>query len=84
MLPAEPDRLRAVRRGGDDVDVRLGREQRGEALADDLLVVGDERPDHVVGPVGRVTSTTKPPPSAAPHENVPPAIVARSRIPTRP
>ena len=69
----------------DDGDVGLRVEQRGKPGAHDLLVVGDERADHDAAPaMGRVTSTTKPPPSAAPHENVPPAIVARSRIPTRP
>ena len=61
-------------------------EQRREPGAHDLLVVDDERADHDdASPVaGSVASTAKPPPSAGPYESVPPAIVARSRMPTRP
>ncbi len=85
VLGAQLHCLGAVGGAGDDGDVRLRAEQRGESLSHDLVVVGDQRPDHEPSPsVGSSTSTTKPPPSAAPQENVPPAIVARSRMPTIP
>ena len=85
VLAAEADGLHAVCRSRDDGDVGLRSEQRGESGPYDLVVVGDERADHdASSSSGNVTSTSKPPPSAAPHEKLPPAIVARSRIPTSP
>ena len=69
---ADAHRLVAVGRRADDGEVRLGVEQRGEAVAHDLLVVGDDDP-HGVGSrvhaaprrsAGRVASTRKPPPGA--------------------
>ena len=60
-------------------------EERREARADRLLVVCDQRADHgAASTVGSVMSTSKPPPSAGPEEKVPPASVARSRIPISP
>ena len=69
----------------DDGDVGLGLEERGEACAYGLLVVGDQSADHgAAWVVGSVMSTSKPPPCAGPEEKVPPASVARSRIPISP
>ena len=46
----------------------LGLEERSEARAYGLLVVGDESADHgAASVVGSVTSTSKPPPSAGPE-----------------
>ena len=85
VLLALLHRLFAVCCGCDDGDVALGLEQRGEACADGLLVVGDQGADHgAASVVGSVTSTSKPPPGAEPERKVPPARVARSRIPISP
>ena len=86
VLAHEPYRVPPVGGTGDDGDVGLRLEQRREPGAHDLLVVDDERPDHAGAPAssGSIASTANPAPSAAPHENDPPAMVARSRIPTSP
>ena len=68
------DRLDAVARLGDDVDVGLAREQQAEAGADHRLVVGDEHADaHAPYPLsGRLVVSRKPPPCAAPPLISPP------------
>src|SRR5262245_13694219 len=83
---AHLNRLLAIRSGADDVEVGLSRQQRGEAGTDDLLVVDHEDADrHALGTsIGSSASTTKPPPSAGPEFSVPPTMIARSRIPSRP
>jgi hypothetical protein len=63
----------------------LSFEQCCDACADRLLVVHDDDADHVPRAiVGSVTVTSKPPPVAGQAEKVPPASVARSRMPARP
>jgi hypothetical protein len=84
MLHRKHDSLCAICRGSDDLEVGLCAEKCGEPRPHHLLVVDDECCDHGLIPSGSVASTTKPPPSAAPQVNVPPARVARSRIPIRP
>ena len=84
VFDGEPHGLVAIRCGSDDLEVGLCAEKRCESLPHDLLVVDDERRDHGLTPSGSVASTRNPPPSAAPQLNVPPASVARSRIPIRP
>ena len=50
MLGAQRDRLGAVSGACNHGHVVLGAQERGEPLAHDLLVVGDERPDHGLSP----------------------------------
>ena len=68
------DRLDAVARLGDDLDVVLAGEQHPKARAHHRLVVRDEHPDrHLPSPPrGSLASRTKPPSGAAPAVIVPP------------
>ena len=68
------DRLEAVRRLGDDLDVVLVGEQHAEAGPHHRLVVGDEDADRhrPSPPSGSLASRTKPPSGAAPAVIVPP------------
>ena len=68
------DRLEAVARLGDDLHVRLAREQHAEAPAHERLVVGDEDADaHRRRPsTGRRARRTKPPSGAVPAFISPP------------
>src|SRR5690606_9818702 len=86
------DRLHTVRGVADDLDVLLGREQRGEPRAHHRLVVGDENSNgHNAhssvserAPVGSSARTLKPPSSVGPASSVPPTRTTRSRMPTSP
>src|SRR4029453_14420422 len=84
--PADAHGLFSVGGGSGDRQVRLGGEGRGESLAHDLLVVGDDYADAHVGCslVGRSARTAKPPPVAGPARGGPPPPSARSRMPTMP
>jgi hypothetical protein len=57
-------RVLAVAGAADNRDVGLSLEQRAEAGADDVLVVGDHDADGHAGgsPIGSTASTAKPPP----------------------
>ena len=80
----EGHRLDAVRCGTDHVDVRLRFEDRGDPITDELVVVGDDNPDHGRGIPGRVARTTKPVERLGPAVTEPPHAVTRSRIPFNP
>jgi hypothetical protein len=67
------DGLDPVARLGDDLDVRLAREEHAEAGAHHRLVVGDEDADaHRRSPSGRRVRRTNPPPAAVPAVMSPP------------
>ena len=78
------DRVAAVGRLADDLDLRLGVEDHPEAGADERLVVDEQNADHDRASAGSCARSTKPPPSRGPVSSVPPYNATRSRIPTRP
>ena len=89
MLAAHPDRLGAVGRRPDDREVGLRGEQRGEAGAHDLLVVGDHDPHVAVTPAAPVVERQRRLDEEAadrrrPVRSSPPTVAARSRIPSSP
>ncbi len=87
FVAAELHRLLAVGRRSDDAEVLLGAEQRREPGADDLLVVDDRDLDRHAAASGdrqhapRPRTRRRPP---ARRVSVPPTMIARSRIPSRP
>ena len=72
----------------------LALDQRAQPEPDQVLVVGDQHPDHVghagsprsarLRATGSRACTRKPPPAVGPGLNVPPSAVTRSRMPARP
>ena len=85
QLAREANGFDTVGRLGDDLHVLLGVEDHAQSCAHDLLVVGDEHPDHLATPeLGSRASTTQPPAAAGPADSVPPRRVARSVMPTIP
>ena len=85
------DRLDAVGRLADHVEVGLRVEDHREAAAHELLVVGHDHPHgrRAVGavrhgPSGSRARTGNPPPALGPASSVPPSTPTRSRIPTSP
>ena len=56
-LVGQRDGLRSVAGLGDDLDVRLGLEDRAEAAADERFVVGEEDADHGVASGRRAWTT---------------------------
>src|SRR5581483_9165523 len=88
--------LVAARRLGDDLDVRLEREQRGERSPDDPLILGEEHADHrVTSPRARRSArlgsgkgivARRPNPRAGrgPAANEPPSRATRSANPLKP
>src|SRR5215469_14452943 len=73
----------------DHLDVGLGVEQDGKARPHHALVVGHDHADrHGASSsdelTGRVAVTWNPPSSRGPASRLPPSMVARSRMPTRP
>jgi hypothetical protein len=84
------DRVGAVGGLAHDQQAWLGVEDRGEALPDHCLVVGDQAPRdpaagrHAVSPSGRTAQTTKPPSGCGPADSEPPSSATRSRIPVSP
>ena len=76
-----------VRDRADHLEVVLQVQDRGEAVADQLLVVGEQHPDvSRRAPAGSAARarTAKPPSRSGPAEKVPPSAVTRSRIPRSP
>ncbi len=71
-LPVALERLDAVGRLGDDLQVGLGVEDHAEAGADECLVVHHEEPDHVAASTGMRAHTAKPPPDRSPTFSSPP------------
>ena len=85
LTPGNLDGLGAVGGRADDLQVGLGVQDRGESVADHLLVVGDDRAGHRSAPgVGRLAHTRSPPSGDGSVTRVPPRKAARSRIPARP
>jgi hypothetical protein len=88
------DSVGAVGGLADHEQAGLGVEDRGEALSDHRLVVGDQAPcgdvarraagGHDVSPSGSTADTTKPPPGAGPAVSEPPSSATRSCIPVSP
>src|SRR6185437_554775 len=82
------DGLLAVDGLADHLDVGLRVEQDGEARPDHALVVGHQHADRHVSSsgwrTGRTAATRNPPSPVGPASRLPPSIVARSRMPTRP
>ena len=77
--------LASVRHLGDDLDAGLGVEDHRQARPHEILVVGDEDPDHAGTPAfGNVATTAQPPLARGPDVKVPPSSLARSLIPRRP
>ena len=75
------DDRRAVRRLADELEVRCGREQRPQSVAEYRVVVRDDDTDgHVRPAMASVARTRVPPPSRGTISSVPPSSVARSRI----
>jgi hypothetical protein len=80
----EVHRLDSVGGGAHDVDVRLGFEDGGDPVADELVVVGDDNPDHGRAMPGSVARTTNPVDRPGPAVSEPPHAATRSRIPVNP
>ncbi len=75
----------SVRGLGDDLDPGLGVEDHRQTGSHQILVVGDEDPDHAWTPAfGNVATTVQPPSVLGPEVKVPPSSLARSVIPSRP
>src|SRR5262249_22830295 len=84
-LRGELERLVAVRRLTDELDVGPFVENHLEAAPHERLVVDDEDADaHGSLPSGNVAATLKPPLSAGPAESEPPKTATRSRMPISP
>src|SRR6266540_1331772 len=77
------DRAGAVGALADDLDAVLLLEQEAQALADHLVVVDDQHPDHG-RPAGSRTRTLVPWPGVESSWRVPPSSATRSRISPRP
>ena len=93
MSPCERtlDRLGAVGRLGDDLEVRLGVEDHLQPVAHERMVVGDEDPcdegdRHRLSPPppGTSSRTSTPPSGPGLIATAPPTINARSRMPRKP
>ena len=82
LAAGELDRLGAVGRLADDLDVVLGVEQGPEPAAYEHLIVGEEDLDH--WRPFQVATTSKPPSRRGPVHSSPPVDSTRSRMPTRP
>src|SRR6266566_26028 len=77
------DRAGAVGAFADHLDAVLLLEQEAQALADHLVVVDDQHPDHG-RPAGSSIRTLVPWPGSESSWNVPPSSATRSRISCRP
>src|SRR5581483_6159273 len=66
------DRLTAVRRLADDLDLGLGVEDHPEPGAYERLVVDEQDADHCGASTGSCARSTKPPPARGPASSVPP------------
>ena len=95
VVPAgHRDGLGAGRGLRDHVQVVLQAEQGGQGGADEVLVVGEQQPDHGAGSraaavvllvvVGSRASTVNQPPGSGPAVRCPPEALTRSRSPARP
>jgi hypothetical protein len=85
VLAGEAHRFLAVAGLGDHLDVLLGVDDRAQPFAHQVLVVGEQDPDHDAGPLsGRRASTVNPPSPTGPAASSPPRRATRSRIPARP
>src|ERR1700683_780365 len=81
----ELDRLPAVGRLADDLQVVLGVDQRGERGTEQRLVVHDQNPGrHPAPSIGTWAFTRKPRPVSGSATSQPPNAAIRSRIPTIP
>jgi hypothetical protein len=77
--------LAAVAGLAGDGQVGLGFQQHPQALADEVLVIGDQDADHgSPSPSGSRARTANPPPGRGPACSSPPNIATRSRIPASP
>jgi hypothetical protein len=80
MLGHELDRLGAVTRDADEVDLLAARQQLGEPRPDDCVVVSDDDPDHD----GITTITDVPTPGWESTLSWPPALLTRSATSVKP
>src|SRR6266550_4993356 len=83
LLAHRFDRLIAIGRLADDLDIGLLLKEKPKALADDRVVVDDQHPNHD-GITGRVASMTVPAAGRLLITSVPPSSATRSRINRRP
>ena len=83
VLGGELDRAQPVARLRDDLEVGLELEQRRERLAHEVLVVGQQQPDHVAR-CGARPVRTKPPAASGAASTRPPTAAKRSRRPATP
>src|SRR5579862_292963 len=65
-------------------EIWFGFQQHPQALADQVLVVGDQDADHVGSPIGRRAVTVNPPPGRGSARSSPPNTATRSRMPASP
>ena len=76
--------LAAVAGFARDAEIWFGFHQHAQALADQVLVVGDQHADHGGSPIGSQAQTVNPPPGRGPARRSPPNSATRSRMPVNP